>query len=73
MSTKCSVVYNGKGEDQFHFYTDCFDHKGVFLELMDAEFQAYPGIVTVRIPWSVWEAIKKTDVAAPPLDEYVPQ
>ena len=55
MSTK-STITDG---DNFHFYTEFFDDKHVFLELSAAEFIATPGVITVSIPLSVWESIRK--------------
>lgn len=58
MSTRSTFVC---GED-FHLYEDLMDSRdggGVYLTLRNAEFEASPHGVTVKIPPAIWETIRK--------------
>lgn len=59
MSTKCTVAH----DDDFHFYTDCFDDDHVYLEMEKCEFTASQDGVTVRIPLRIWEVIRHYSLA----------
>jgi hypothetical protein len=58
MSTRSTVVYG----DKFHFYTEAFDGKNVYLELENVEFEVSPNRVMVQIPAEVWLRIRQAEV-----------
>jgi hypothetical protein len=54
MSTKSTLAY----ADDFHFYTELFDERHVYLELRGVDFVAARDRVTVPIPLAIWEVIR---------------
>jgi len=54
MSTKSTLAH----ADDFHFYTELFDERHVYLELRGVDFVAGRDRVTVPIPLSIWEVIR---------------
>lgn len=54
MSTK-STIFHGPN---FHFYTEGFDDRHVFLSLDDVEFDVDGTEVSVAVPIEIWELIR---------------
>ena len=55
MSAKASLSH---GKD-FHLYKDCFDDEHIYLRLDNAEFEATPNSICVKMSTAIWEVIRQ--------------
>ena len=55
MSTKGSLIFG----ENFHLYKEVFEEEAIYLELENANFEAYPDRVVVGIPIQVWAVIRQ--------------
>ena len=62
MSTKVTLRHG----PYFHLYKECFDHDGIWLELVDCQAEITinddHSDVTVRIPREVWTQIRECTI-----------